>query len=142
MQASKEWGAVLHPCPPQGRLGHGPVHTQLVPVNVLQLVKLCHPHLSELQEDIRCHPLLKPVMSGGLGTELGLVQGLPLASCPEDIKNSIGTAAIRDTGPSASKAMRLDIRWEQGCQNGPQLIGNAEPGGGPIVWRARPCAFR
>src|SRR5687767_4379570 len=47
--------------PPEGRLGHRAVHAQPVPVNALQLVKPCHSRLPEVQEDVRCYPLLKPV---------------------------------------------------------------------------------
>src|SRR5919109_4902763 len=84
--------------PPERRLGHRAVHAQPGPVNTLQLVKPGHTRLPEFQEDIRFHPGLKPVVGGGLGTQLGLVQGFPLASRPEDVKNGIGTATVRDTG--------------------------------------------
>jgi hypothetical protein len=122
--------------PPEWRLGHRAVHAQPVPVNALQLVKLCHSRVPELQEDVRGDPLLKPVVCGGLGTSLGLVQGFPLAARPEDVKHGIGTAAIRDTGPPAPKAMPIHRRWEQRFKDGPQRIGNAKPGRRPIVWRA------
>jgi hypothetical protein len=122
--------------PPEWRLGHRAVHAQPVPVNALQLVKRCHSRVPELPEDIRGDPRLKPVVCGGLGTSLDLVQGFPLASRPEDVKNGIGTAAIRDTGPPASTSMPIHRRGEQRFEDGPQRIGNAKPGRRPMVWRA------
>src|SRR5712691_1631973 len=128
--------------PSTRRLGHRAVHAQPGPVNALELVKLCHPRWPALQENARFDPRLKPVMGSGFGTSLGLVQGFPLASRPEDVKHGIGTAAISDTGPPTPKAMCMHMYRKQGFQDGPQRIGKAEPGRRAVVWRACSCSFR
>src|SRR5215470_5333210 len=91
--------------PPERRLGHRAVHAQPGPVNALQLVKLCHPSLPKFQEDLGVDPCLKAVMGRGFGTQLRLIQGLPLAARAEHIENGIGTAAIRHTWAAAAKAV-------------------------------------
>jgi hypothetical protein len=45
-------------------------------------------------------------------TQFGLVKGLPLAACSQDIKNGVGTAAIGNTRSSPAKAMRIDLDRE------------------------------
>src|ERR687886_2322448 len=54
--------------PPKRCLRHRSVHTQPVPVNALQLVKLFHSCKPEFLEDPRLDPLLEAVVGGGLGT--------------------------------------------------------------------------
>src|SRR5262249_23147408 len=66
--------------PPEGRLGHAPVHRQPGPVDAHEEVVLQEAHLPELQEDAGPHPLLEAVVGGGAGDEAGGVQGLPLAA--------------------------------------------------------------
>src|ERR1700677_4352801 len=61
--------------PPEGCLGHAPVHTQPLPVDPLDAVVVEQTGLPPLGKDARLDPFLKAVVSGGSGTELGGVQG-------------------------------------------------------------------
>src|SRR2546421_1547897 len=65
--------------PPEGRLGHAPVHRQPGPIDPLQTVILQQPGLPELPEDAGLNPFLKAVMGRGPRAEDGRVQGLPRA---------------------------------------------------------------
>src|ERR687891_2290815 len=71
--------------PPEGRFAHRPVQAQPRPVNALQLVKPVHASLPEFQEYLSFDPLLEPVVGRGLGTQLGLLQGFPLATRSQDV---------------------------------------------------------
>ena len=44
------------------------------------VVELLHAGLPELEEHLRFHPLLEPIMRGRVGAQVGLIQGLPLAT--------------------------------------------------------------
>src|SRR5262245_48328565 len=63
--------------PPEGRLGHAPVHRQPGPVDPLEEVVLQQAGLPEFQEDAGLDPLLEAVVGRGAGAELGGVQRLP-----------------------------------------------------------------
>ena len=56
--------------PAEGGLRHCSVHTQPLPVDPLQLIKLFHSRLPQLQKDPGLYPLLKPVMGGGATTQV------------------------------------------------------------------------
>ena len=127
--------------PPERRLGHRAVHAQPVPVDALQLIKLSHPRLPEFQEDVCCNPLLKAVVGGGFGTQLGLRSGLPIGSRAEHVKNGIGTAAIRHARTATAKAVGIHPYWEQRGQNSPELLGDAEPSGRAVVGRRARVRF-
>src|SRR4051794_18196472 len=60
--------------PPEGRLGHAPVHTQPGPVDALQAVVLQKAGLPHLEGDARADVLLEAVVGGGAGAEDGGVQ--------------------------------------------------------------------
>ena len=55
--------------PAQRRLGHRPIHAQPVPVDAVQVVKLLHARLPQLQKDAGLDPFLKAVVGGGLGAQ-------------------------------------------------------------------------
>src|SRR5262249_59877716 len=63
--------------PPEGRLGHAPVHRQPGPVDALPVVVGQQAGLPQRLEDPLLHPELEAVVSGGAGAEAGGVQGLP-----------------------------------------------------------------
>src|SRR5262245_39988025 len=65
--------------PPEGGLGHAPVHAQPGPVDPPQLVVLQQPGLPEPQEHASGDPLLEPVVGRGPRADAGGVQRLPLA---------------------------------------------------------------
>src|SRR5260221_428614 len=71
-----------------------------------------------------------------MGTELGLVQGLPLAAGAEHVEDRVGTRAIRDTRSPPAKAMRINVNRQQRLQHGPLLIGDAKPGRRTIIGRS------
>src|SRR5262245_48455975 len=60
--------------PPEGRLGHAPVHAQPRPVDAPQAVVLEQPRLPQRQEDAGPDPLREAVVGGGAGAEPGGVQ--------------------------------------------------------------------
>ena len=53
--------------PPEGGLGHAPIHRQPGPVQPLQAIVFQQALLPELEEDAGLDPLLKAVMGGGTG---------------------------------------------------------------------------
>src|SRR3954453_2176453 len=66
--------------PPEGRLGHAPVHAQPGPVDAHEFVVGHQAGLPQRLEDAGLDPLLEAVMGRGSGAEAGGVQGLPLAT--------------------------------------------------------------
>src|SRR3954469_2062629 len=56
--------------PPEGRLGHAPVHGQPGPVDALEVVVIEQPQLPELEEGAVGDPLLEAVVGGRGGAEL------------------------------------------------------------------------
>src|SRR5450756_2094783 len=66
--------------PAQRGFGHGPVHTQPIPVDPLQVIELCDACLPQVQKDIRLHPFLKTIMSRRMCHQFGLIECLPLAA--------------------------------------------------------------
>jgi hypothetical protein len=95
--------------PPEGCLGHTPVHTQPVPADPLQAVVFQQAQPPHLQEDAGLHPLLETVMGGGAGAELGRIQGLPLAARAQDEEDGIHADAIGRARASAAKAVRVHM---------------------------------
>jgi hypothetical protein len=114
--------------PPEGCLGHAPVHTQPLPVDPLDAVVVEQTGLPPLGKDARLDPFLKAVVSGGSGTELGGVQGFPLAAGAEDEEDGIGTDAVGGARPTATERMGIDVGGDGDFQDFPEVIGNA-----PIV---------
>ncbi len=114
--------------PPERCLRHRSIHAQPVPVDALQFIKLLDTGVPELQEDACLDPLLEAVMSGGFGTQVGLVEGLPLAASAKNVEDGIGTASIGDTRSSSAKAVRVEAYRNERLKHGPQSIGDAEAG--------------
>jgi hypothetical protein len=128
--------------PPERSLGHRAVQASPGPVKTLPFVNLGHSRVPEFQEDARVDPFLKAVVGGGVGTQLGLMEGFPLAARAEHVKHGVGTAAIRHTRPAATKAVGMHPGGEQWCENGPPLIRHAESSSGAVVRGASSCSFR
>src|ERR1700757_3471765 len=87
--------------PPEGRLGHAPVHAQPGPVDAPRVVVFEESRLPQRQEDAVGDPLLEAIMGGGAGAELGGVQGLPLAAGAEHEEDGVHAHAVRGPGPAA-----------------------------------------
>jgi hypothetical protein len=96
--------------PAQRRFGHGPIYREPVPVDPAELIKLLHSGLPQFEEDSRLHPLLKAVMCGRMRTQLGLIEGLPLAARAQYIEDRVGTVSIGHARSSPAKAMRMPSR--------------------------------
>jgi hypothetical protein len=115
--------------PPEGRLGHAPVHRQPGPVDALQVVVVEQPQLPELEEDAVGDPLLEAVVGGGGGAELGGVQRLPLAAGAQDIEDGIGAHPVRGAGPAPAEAVGIHVLGDAQFHDVPQLSGDA-----PVLW--------
>ena len=74
-------------------------------------------------------------------TQLGLVQGLPLAARAQDVEDRISTAAIGDARSSSAEAMGIDVDRQERLEHRPEGIGDAKTGGGPIIGRASTLPF-
>src|SRR5262245_46503826 len=89
--------------PPEGCLGHAPVHRQPGPVDPLQLVVRQQPGLPEPQEHAGGDPLLEPVVGRGPRADAGGVQGLPLAPGPQPEEDGVGARPVGLARPPASE---------------------------------------
>src|SRR5260370_13892338 len=117
---SRDWDRFLpHPT---GRIAHRSIHAQPVPVDPAQLIKLLDSYLPELEKHACFYPRLKPIVRRRMRTELGLVEGLPLATRSQHVEDGVGTAAIGNTGASPAKAMRVDLGGKEGLQSRPQFM--------------------
>jgi hypothetical protein len=76
-------------------------------------------------EDAGLDPLLKAVMGGGSGAELGGVQRLPLATGTQDEEDGLHADAVGLSGSSAAEAMGVWVFGEQGSDGLPEIIGDA-----------------
>jgi hypothetical protein len=111
--------------PPEGCLGHAPVHAQKGPVDALQAVIVEQTLLPELEEDAGCDPLLEAIVGGGTGTELGGIEGFPLAAGAEDEEDGIGTDAVGGAGFAAAKGVRVVVFGNAQLHKLPEFIGDA-----------------
>jgi len=97
--------------------------------------------LPQFEEDARFHPLLKAIVRRRMRAQLGLVQSLPLASSSQDKEDGICTVSIRHARSSTSKAVGIDMHWQEWLQDGPQLITDPESCGRWIIRRSLPFSF-
>lgn len=108
--------------PPEGCFGHAPVQTQPFPVDALGAVIVEQARFPPLGEDASLDPLLKAIVSGGPRTELGGVQGFPLAAGAEDEEDGIGADAVGSARPAAAEGMGIDVGRNGELQKIPELI--------------------
>jgi hypothetical protein len=121
---------------------HRPVHTQPVPVDAAQLIKLFDPCLPQFEEDSRFHPFLKAFVGCRMRTQLGLVESLPRASGSQHVEDGIGTVSIRHPWSSEAFAMRVDMCGQQRLEYGPRLIADLISGRRAVIWRPISPSFR
>jgi hypothetical protein len=95
--------------PPEGRLGHAPVHRQPLPVDAHQTVVLQQPGLPHLPENVGLDPFLKAIMGRGPGAEDGRIEGLPGAAGAQHIEDGIHTDAVRGPRLAAAEAVRIHM---------------------------------
>jgi hypothetical protein len=111
--------------PPEGRLGHAPVHAQERPVDALQGVVLEQAGLPELEEDAGLDPLLEAVVGGRAGAELGGVEGLPLAAGAQDEEDGVEADAVGGARPAAAVGVSVDVLGQEPLDFGPEFIRDA-----------------
>ena len=122
--------------PPERCLRHRSIHAQPIPVDPFQFIKLFNAGVPEFLKDASLNPFLKSVMSSGFGTQVGVLEGFPLAAGAKNVENGIGAASVRDAGSASAEAMGVEADRDERLKDGPQSIGDAEGGGGWIVARA------
>jgi hypothetical protein len=98
--------------PPEGRLGHAPVHAQPCPVDAFEAIVFEQPGLPHLVEDAGLDPLLEAVVGRGAGTEDGGVQGLPRATGAEDEEDGIHADAVGSAGLAAAEGVGVHMFGE------------------------------
>jgi hypothetical protein len=111
--------------PPERRLGHAPVHAHPGPIDALQVVVGHQAGLPQVQEDAGLDPLLEAVMGRRSGTELGGVEGLPLAAGAEHEEDGVHADAVGGAGPAAAEAVRVLVFGDQQSDGLPEVVGNA-----------------
>jgi hypothetical protein len=111
--------------PPEGRLGHAPVHRQPGPVDAFPVVVGHQARLPHLLEDAGLHPLLEAVVGRGAGAKFRGVQGLPLAAGAEDEEDGLHADPVGLAGPAAAEAVGVGVLGQQDGDGLPQVVGKA-----------------
>ena len=120
--------------PPEGRLGHAPVHRQPAPVDALQAVVLQQARLPHLEEDALLDVFLEAVVGGGAGAELGGVQRLPLAAGAQHEEDGIHADAVGGAWLAATEGMGVNVGRDAHLDFVPEVIGDAPIiGNGTVV---------
>ena len=128
--------------PPEGRLGHAPVHGQPGPVNAPQAVVLQQAHPPHLQEDAVAHPLLEAVVGGRAGAEAGGVEGLPLAAGAQAVEDGVHADAVGHARAAAAEAVGVLVAGDAQLDLGPQLVGDAPGVGDRLLGHGRASPVR
>lgn len=110
--------------PPEGCLGHAPIHAHEGPIDAPEAVIVQQSCLPQRKEDAGLDPLLKAVVRRGTGAEAGRVQSLPLAAGTEAEEDGIHTDAVGSAWPSAAKAVGVLMFGEKPGDLLPQVIGD------------------
>jgi hypothetical protein len=118
--------------PPEGRLGHAPVHRQPRPVDALPVVVGQEACLPQRQEDTLLHPELEAVVGGGAGAEAGGVEGLPLATGAQDKEDGFHADAVGSGGFAAAEGMGVDPWRDEHGHGFPEVVADA-----PLVLNVR-----
>jgi hypothetical protein len=124
--------------PPEGCLGHAPVHTQPFPVNALQTVILQESGLPKRQEYASGDPLLEPIVGRGTGAELRRIQCFPLATGAQDEEDGVHAHTIGRAWPTTAKAMRVHVLRQVDCDLDPEIIGDAPLIGNEVRFHGLP----
>src|SRR5215207_10158315 len=80
-------------------------------------------------------------MGGGAPTQVRSVQRSPLTPRAQDVKDGIGTPAIRHPRSSTPKAMGVDMHGQQGLEYRPEFIRDPVAGRDFIHRRPGPSTF-
>ena len=90
----------------------------------------------EGEKDPCIYPHLKPIVRRRMGTQLCLIQRLPLAARSQNVEDSIGTGTIRHARPSSAKAMGIDVDGQQRLKHGPEIIRDPRSSSRMVIGRA------
>ena len=111
--------------PPEGCLGHTPIHRQPVPLNAFQAIIFQQARLPHFEEHALLDPQLEAIMGRGTGAKLGGIQRLPLAAGAQDEEDGIHTHAVGRGWPTTAEAMGVHTLGDQPFDLRPQIIGDA-----------------
>ncbi len=115
--------------PPEGRLGHAPVHAQPGPVDPHEEVVLQQARLPELVKDASLDPLLEAVVGRRAGAELGGVQRLPGDAGAQDEEDGVGAHPVGGARSAPAEAVGVLVLGQQRVQLLPEEVGEAPIGG-------------
>jgi hypothetical protein len=110
--------------PPEGCLGHAPVHRQPGPVDAFQVVVGHQTRLPQGLENAGFDPFLEAVVGGGSGAELGGIERLPLAAGAQDVQDGFHAEAIVLARAPAAEAMRVLVLGEEELNGCPEVVGD------------------
>src|SRR6516225_4027878 len=88
--------------PPEGGLGHAPVHRQPGPINPLPIIVGEQAPFPQRLEDAGLDPLLEAVVGSGTRTETRGLQRLPLATGAKHEQDGFHTNAVGGAGPATA----------------------------------------
>ena len=111
--------------PPEGRLGHAPVHAQPLPVNALQTRVFQQSGLPQRRKDPRSDPLLEAVVRRGPRAELGGVQRFPLAAGAEHEQDGVHADPVGGAWSSTAEAMGVYVAGQVHLNFRPQAVRDA-----------------
>jgi hypothetical protein len=111
--------------PPEGRLGHAPVHAQPGPIDPFVIIVGRQARLPHVPEDASLDPFLEAIVSRGPRTELGGIQRLPLAAGTQDIQDGLHADPVVLARATAAERMSVHPFRQQLRDLLPQLIRNA-----------------
>jgi hypothetical protein len=99
----------------------------------LQFIELLDSGIPEFQEDASLNPFLEAVMSRRFGTQVSVLEGVPLAASAQNVENGSGAAAIGDARSSSAEAVSVEAHGNERLKNSPEGVRDAEGGGGWII---------
>jgi hypothetical protein len=117
--------------PPEGRLGHAPVHAQPGPVDPLPVLVGHQAGLPQGFKDAGLDPLLEAVVGGRAGAEAGGIQGLPLAAGAEHEQDGLHADAVGGARSAAAVGVGIAVLGQQFADGLPEVVGDA-PGFGDV----------
>jgi hypothetical protein len=124
--------------PPEGCLRHASIHTQPFPVDTLPTVILEESGLPKRQKHAVGHPLLEAVVGSGPWAELRRVQGLPLATGPQNEENGLHAHPVGCAWPTTTETMCIHVLREVDCNLDPEIIGDAPLFGNEVRFHGLP----
>jgi hypothetical protein len=110
--------------PPEGRLGHAPVHTQPGPVDALPVIVGHQAGFPHAQENAVTHPALEAVVRGGTGAEAGGIQRFPLAAGAQDEEDGFHADTVGGRWFAAAEGVGVHPLGDQSSDGLPQVVGN------------------